>query len=282
MNHTSRRTGTAATLLLIGTAVGLAAGCASCSMTKRRLSTAGTPGLPKQYVCRRAATAVVIDGKLDEPAWADAPWTDPFADIEGEGKPRPRFATRAKMLWDDRYFYIAASLEEPHVWGTLKQHDEIVFRDNDFEVFIDPDGDTREYYEIEINALNTIFDLFLERTYIDGGPAHHEWDLEGLKTTVHVNGTLNDPSDLDHGWSLEMALPWPSLGRYAHKAAPPHDGDTWRVNFSRVEWQHQITQGRYEKVPDTPEDNWVWSAQGRVNMHIPDRWGQVVFSTATE
>ena len=65
------------------------------------------------------------------------------------------------MVWDDKYLYFAAEIEEPHVWGTLTQHDSVIFRDNDFEVFIDPNGDTHEYYEFEMNALNTGWDLFL-------------------------------------------------------------------------------------------------------------------------
>jgi hypothetical protein len=185
------------------------------------------------------------------------------------------------MLWDDRYLYIAAALDEPHVWGTLTERDAIIFYDNDFEVFIDPDGDAREYYEIEINALNTVFDLLLMRTYIDGGPALHEWNLEGLKTAVHVDGTLNDPADLDAGWSVELALPWSSLAEYAHQPTPPRDGNTWRMNFSRVEWRHRTVAGRYQKIPDTAEDNWVWSPQGKINMHLPQHWGYVVFSTSS-
>ena len=69
------------------------------------------------------------------------------------------------MLWDDNYFYIAEQLEEPHVWATLTKHDSVIFQDNDFEVFIDPDGDNQEYYEIEINALNTDWDLLLKKAY---------------------------------------------------------------------------------------------------------------------
>jgi hypothetical protein len=221
----------------------------------------------------------VIDGRSDEPSWAAAPWTEAFRDIEGDRKPKPPLQTRAKMLWDDTYLYIAAELEESHVWATLKEHDQIVFQDNDFEIFIDPDGDSREYYELEINAFNTIFDLFLVRTYIEGGPALHGWDCKGMKSAVFVDGTLNDPSDTDRGWSVELALPWTSLAEAAHRPAPPHDGDTWRMNFSRVEWQTRIVNGRYEKVPGTKEDNWVWSPQGVIDMHRPERWGYVCFST---
>jgi hypothetical protein len=239
-------------------------------------------GLPKRYICQRAAESIVIDGRLDEPAWAAAPWTDAFVDIQGDSKPRPRFATRAKMLWDDKYFYIGAELEEPHVWATLTKHDDIVFRNPDFEVFIDPNGDRREYYEIEINALNTIFDLFLVRTYIDGGPALHGWDCKGLKSAVHIDGTLNDPTDTDRGWSVEFAFPWTALAEAAHRPTPPHPGDVWRVNFSRVEWQIRVVNGRYEKIPGTVEDNWVWSPQGVVNMHVPEHWGSVVFPSIKE
>src|SRR5262245_3289897 len=101
---------------------------------------------PKGYVCYRAET-ITIDGILNEPDWARSSWTDDFVDIEGDIKPIPRFRTRAKMLWDDSYFYIAADIEEPHVWATLTKHDSIIFHDNDFEVFIDPDGDHHYYAE---------------------------------------------------------------------------------------------------------------------------------------
>ena len=63
---------------------------------------------------------------------------------------------------------------------------------------------------------------------------------------------------------------------------PPRAGDTWRVNFSRVEWEDRIVSGRYEKVPNTPEDNWVWSLQGEVNMHLPKRWGYVRFAAKAD
>jgi predicted metalloprotease with PDZ domain len=235
---------------------------------------------PKGYVCHRAQAPIQIDGRLAEDAWKTAPWTDPFVDIEGDVRPRPRFQTRAKMLWDDSYFYIAALVEEPHVWGTLTQHDSVIFHDNDFEIFIDPDGDNHEYYEIEINALNTEWDLFLKKPYRDGGPAKNEWEIPGLKTAVQVSGTLNDLKDTDASWSVELAIPWNVLAKFAHRPAPPRDGDQWRVNFSRVEWRHEFVDGRYRKVPNTAEDNWVWSPQGVIDMHRPERWGYVQFSTA--
>ncbi len=98
---------------------------------------------------------MVIDGKLDDQGWQTALWTEDFVDIEGSKKPMPKFRTRVKMLWGNENFYMAAELLEPHLQGTIAQHDAVIFQDNDFEVFIDPNSDNHEYFELELNALNT-------------------------------------------------------------------------------------------------------------------------------
>ncbi len=221
---------------------------------------------PKSYECYRGVTPVTIDGKLDDPAWKAAAWTTDFVDIEGSAKPAPRFRTRAKILWDDEYLYIGAELEEPQVAATLTQHDSVIFHDNDFEVFLKPPGDAHGYFEFEINALNTSWDLFLNKPYRDGGKADNSWDIPGLKTAVAISGTLNDLSDVDRGWTVEMAFPWSAFGARL-PVKKPEIGGEWRVNFSRVEW----------KAGSPKEDNWVWSPQGIVNMHVPERWGYLRF-----
>lgn len=234
--------------------------------------------VPQHYICHYTGAPLLVDGKMDEAAWAAAPWTADFQDIEGDAKPKPTFRTRARMLWDEQYFYIAAQMEEPHVWGTLTKHDEVIFADPDFEVFIDPNGDNHEYYEFEMNALNTGWDLFLTKPYKDGGQAINEWNIPGLKTAVHVRGTLNDPSDKDEGWNVELAIPWKVLAEYAHRPSPPQEGDQWRAGFSRVEWKIEVKDGKYVKVPKTPENNWIWSPQGVIDMHRPETWGYVQFT----
>jgi hypothetical protein len=240
---------------------------------------------PKGYVCFRASArgvsdgAITIDGKINEPAWSAAPWTDPFVDIEGDAKPTPRFRTQAKMLWDDKYFYVAARLEEPHVQASYTEHDSPIFHeDNDFEVFIDPDGDSHNYVEFEMNALNTGWDLRLTKPYKNGGRAENDWEIPGLKTAVFINGTLNDPSDTDGGWTIELAFPLEVIGQLSGQTAPPQDGARWRVNFSRVEWRFDTVAGKYQRVRGRPEDNWVWSPQWVINMHRPETWGYVQFS----
>ena len=264
----------------------ISAAAAAAVMPRIAIPQPTTAFAPLEYVCRRAAGPVAVDGRLDESTWADAEWTEVFGDIEGPSKPAPRHRTRVQMLWDDTYFYIGAFLEEPHLWATLTERDSIIFQDNDFEVFIDPDGDTHNYYELEMNALNTVWDLLLVKPYRDGGPAIHSWDIQGLKTGVHLMGTLNDPSDRDKAWTVEIALPFAVLKEcIPGKPERPAPGDQWRVNFSRVEYRLEIQGGTYAKTRDAgtgqplPEDNWTWAPQGVVNIHYPEMWSYVQFSS---
>jgi len=264
------------------------------------------------YEARRALEAPSIDGNLLEEEWARAPWTEAFSDIRGSDWPRPAYRTRVKMLWDEDYLYLGAEMEEPHLWGTLTRRDAIVYQDDDLEVFLDPDGNGRDYYEVEINVLGTVFDLFLDRPYREGGRADIGWDLQGLLTGIAIQGSVNDPSDRDQGWTVEMGIPWAHLTPPAQSRSrvhgdpgpdhpgketpppltghlPPRPGGEWRINFSRVDWPLVILwnpttgEGVYRKDTRTepgrshPEANWVWSPQGVIDMHIPERWGVVRF-----
>ncbi len=240
---------------------------------------------PDGYVCYRTSSPVSPDGLLDEQAWGAAPWTDYFLDIEGSSKPAARFKTRAKMLWDDSNFYIAAELEETDVWATLRQRDTVIFFDNDFEVFIDPDGDTHTYYELEVNPFGTAWDLLMVKPYRDGGPAVVGWDIAGLKVGTHVDGTINKPGDKDKNWTVEIIIPLSSLTEYAWGASIPKAGDQWRMNFYRIEWRTVTENGKYIKEidPGTAKtflpDQWVWSPQNRNDIHMPEMWEVVQFSS---
>lgn len=234
--------------------------------------------IPKHYDCRRALAPLRIDGRLDKAAWQEAPWSDWFVDIQGASLPQPRFKTRMKLLWDDQYLYVGAELEEPDVWATLVEHDSVIYHDNDFEVFLNPTNDGKKYFEFEINALNTSWDLFLPKPYNQNGQADNSWEIPGLKTAVWIDGTLNRPGAKDRGWRVEMAFPWTAFTERSGKGHPAV-GDSWRINFSRVEWHVTVVNGKYQKLPG-PEDNWVWSPQGVINMHVPEKWGIVHFVEA--
>ncbi len=239
-----------------------------------------TAVLPEVYQAPFLATLPTIDGVLDDSAWSTAAWTGDYVDIEGSIKPTPRFRTRMKMAWDDQYLYIAAEMEEPHIWGTLTERDSVIFYDNDFEVFLDPDGDCEKYMELEVNALGTEWDLFLPKSYINGGEPDNSWDIAGLLVGIHIDGTLNDSSDIDRGWSIEIAIPMSEIAQNTDFPCPPNNGDEWRINFSRVEWEvipDSDSAHGYRKIEGSEADNWVWSPQHVINMHLPQHWGIIEF-----
>jgi len=240
---------------------------------------------PETYVCYKTNHPINIDGKLDEWVWGNTLPTTDFVDIEGDLKPLPPYKTNVKMLWDDEYFYFGAYLEEPHIWGKLTERDAVIYHDNDFEIFIDPDGDTHNYYEFEVNALNTIWDLMLLRPYREDRlpKVLNSWDIKGIQSAVDVNGTINNSADINSFWTVEVAIPWSVLREMTPSKYLPKEGVQWRINFSRVNWHTDTSNDNYEKKKDEngknlPEENWVWSPQGYIAMHAPETWGFVQFT----
>ena len=186
---------------------------------------------PGSYIAYHTAETITIDGSAKEASWKKAKPTALFTDIEGTKI--PKYKTTVKMLWDEENIYFLAEMEEPHVWGYLKQRDTIIYHNNDFEIFIDPDNDTHHYYEFQINALNTLWDLFLTKPYREGTPVLNDWDANGFRSAVKVHGTLNNPDDTDKGWSIEIAIPFKVFKTsYYHQNIP--EDTFWRMNFSRV------------------------------------------------
>jgi hypothetical protein len=222
---------------------------------------------PPTYRCVAATQPINIDGKLDDPAWQSAVWTSDFVDIEGADRPPPALRTRAKLLWDSTNLYLAAELQETDVRAEMRDRDDPLFRENAFELFLDPDNDGRNYLELEINALNTVFDLIMDKPYRAGGHSDDAFTIEGMKTAIHIDGTLNDPSDHDRAWTIEIAIPWKSIKSLAPRAVPPTTGSRWRINLARCEY----TRGERGVKFST------WSPHGAVNMHLPDKWGWLEF-----
>ena len=235
----------------------------------------------KKYKARMVKRPIKVDGKLKEHDWKQAVLISDFEDIEGASKPKPAFSTNVKMMWDSQYLYIGAVLEEPHLWGTLKKQDDIIYRDHDFEVFIDPMGDGEQYFEIEINVLGTIMDLFMNKPYKKGGTFDMGWNTTGMLSKIIANGTINDNSDIDSGWTVEMAIPFTAISRN-NRTASPSTINPWRINFSRVQWTLEPDGKSYRKKLNEnnkpiAEHNWVWNPTGVIDMHVPVKWGYLYF-----
>jgi len=240
---------------------------------------------PRKYICYYYDDSLLVDGRLNEQQWEKAQWSDDFTDIRGDASHKLRFITKMKMIWNSKYLYIGAFLEEKDIKAKFLKRDTLLYKENNFEVFIDPDGDTANYCEVEINALNTIWDLLLIKPYRDmKKPAITGWDINGIKTAVFIDGTINNSNDKDSCWTVEIAIPWKIFTELTTASVPPKNYDQWRVNFSRVEWQTVEVNKFSKKKKDAnisykKADYQVWSPQGIVNMHYPEMWGYVQFST---
>lgn len=251
--------------------------------TKEITYTQPAPFDPPTYVCYKTPSPIKIDGKLSPGEWDAIPWTDDFVDIEGDKQPKPDMRTRAKMAYDDNGMYFAALLEEPHVWGTITEHDAVIFHDNDFEIFLNPTNDTHNYMEYEVNALGTVWDLYISKPYRDEPTVLNNFEFAGMQSAVYVDGTVNNPNDTDKSWSVEVFIPWKSMLEISRGKEKPEIGEQLRVNFSRVEWASEAKDGKYKKIPlkgeeTIRENNWVWAPTGVINIHMPEYWGYVQIS----
>ena len=226
------------------------------------------PIQPARYTCYRVAGPIVVDGRLDEPSWRMAPKSAPFVDIV-TGEPA-WFDTRVALLWDDDHLYFGFWAQETDVWGTLTGRDSKIWEENDVEVFI---GGGNAYYEFEINALNTVYEAFwIWKDILKPGSPYY--GRPGLRTAVHVDGTVNRRDRQDRGWTVELAFPWRGLADLADgRLLPPRDGDVWRIDCSRFE-----KIGRNREVLD-PCAGWSWNRHGHYDSHIPEVFPYVEFSS---
>jgi hypothetical protein len=256
-----------------------------------------------QYTAYRALGPISVDGNLEEPSWLEAPRSPRFSDLI-EGAPGVH-DTRTAVLWDDDYLYVGYWIEEPLLEATLTERDALIYTNNDVELFI---GGQDAYYEFEINSFGTIYEVFFiwESEFEDAGYSelpqfrrdakgvrnfpgvgfqphprgnrigYWNWDFAGLQSAVQVDGTINDNSDRDRGWRVELALPWTGMTSLAMpngRALPPQDGDIWRMDFSRF--------NTYKEAPPADDPGgWAWSPHGVWDSHIPEVWPHITFSTS--
>jgi hypothetical protein len=255
------------------------------------------------HTSRRAAEPFPIDGNLEKAVWKNTLRSRRFVDLVS-GEPA-FFDTRMASLWDDRNLYFAYWLEEPAVRATLTERDSFIWIDNDVELFLDGEDC---YYELEINAFNTVyevffvyqdalkrgsrfdtpeFDLYTRNVDVLSGfqdpgrygkhPRGKRWafmdfDFPGLQTAVRVEGDLNDPATVDRGWTVEIALPWEGLGKLLpSRSFPPAPGDSLRAAFFRFE----ALRYHHQTIPESV--GWALNEHGAYDSHIPENFSWLHF-----
>lgn len=247
-----------------------------------------------------------IDGDLSKEVWKEAVWSKRFVDVIG-GTPSI-YDTRSAIVWNEENLYIAFYAESPYPKASMKNQGDLLWFDNDIEVFIDG-GDT--YYELQVNAYNTIyeafyiwrdaykqnplfrkekcFDVIEQDARVFGGNhdrkglhfwngshprgnrwAFLNWHMEGLETAVHVDGFLNDDKNTSKAVYYEIKMPWRSMKWLAlEKSLPPKDGDVWKIFLARYE--NLRINGTVEAV------GWSLDPIGSDDNHRPELFTPIVF-----
>ncbi len=220
----------------------------------------------REYVVRKIHQPVTIDGKLDE--WNGAEWTEKFVRYADGGQ--AGLPTRAKILWDENFLYIGFMCTDPDVWATMTERDSHLWNEEVVEIFCDPDGDGNNYFELQVNPLETVLDLYLDKAYYRGGQAHFEWDMKNFCAAVHVDGNINDQDKPDNQWTCEAAVPFAEMAFLAPDVdLPPKHDDRWRLLLARYD---------YERSGDGTVEITAWNQTDSRGFHVPEKFGRIIFS----
>jgi hypothetical protein len=208
-----------------------------------------------EYRAGRTLDPIAVDGRLDEFTWAALPRMGRFINIQGGEEA----LTQATMAWDDDYLYAAFACADAAGWGTLMERDAELWNEEVVEVFLDPDGDGKNYAELEVSPHNVVVDLLIPAPGgLSAGDAK-QWNIEGLRTAVAKSAA---------GWTVEIAIPWKSLAA-AGVSDKPSIGARWRVGMYRIE--------RPTPRQRTGADQLLAWSQTTRNFHEPQRFGWVEF-----
>ena len=220
------------------------------------------------------AVTIKLDGKLDEPAWQSAASTGPLVDVR-TGEPNQAFPVNGevKLLWSDAGMYVAFSVAEKDIIGGFKKgdRDPHLWTKDTVEMMVDPDGDgdNQDYYEIQINPQNLVFDSQFDaynepKVEPDGPFGHQDWSANA-KSAVSLDGTLDKSTDEDRGYTVEAFVPWKSFAKASK--LPPEPGSSWRMNFyamknnGGVAWSPILNQGNFHKASRFGRVIWSDKAQ---------------------
>jgi hypothetical protein len=222
----------------------------------------------REAVVKKSPAPPLIDGRLTEPEWQAAAFTEKFVKYEYGGA--TGLSTRAKFLWNETCLFIGFVCEDPDVWATLTNRDDHLWDGEVVEILCDPDGDGLNYFEVQVNPLGTELDLLMDKPYSAGGQADLAWNIAGLRSAVSVAGTLNDAAGLDTLWTCEVALPFNELAFLAPSMAfPPAAGDSWRILVTRYD---------YERTGDKTVEISSWNRTDSRGFHVPEKFGRIIFS----
>jgi len=207
-----------------------------------------------------------IDGRLVAREW---PGEGTALVDSVDGEPVAVRASRVWFAWDDRALYVAGRFDDPDVWSEMSTHDEPLWKQEVFEVFVagpkTPDGArSGPYVELQVSPAGIAFDASFDDQR-EGSPA---WN-GAWNRAASVHGTINDASDRDEGWSAELAIPWSELCAKTDLVCPARPGLTLRLNAFRFERVERKRAQASALSPTLATDFHAWDNAARLELVNP-------------
>src|SRR5690606_27412454 len=139
----------------------------------------------------RRAEGVVIDGVLDEAAWAEAERTRGF--LHTMTGAETRVSATARAAWDDRYLYFAVEVLDGDLRTPFEDRDDPLWEADVVELFLDPSMIGTDYLELQVSPRGVTFDTHYARRRVPAPIGNADWDSK-IEAAVQLRGTLNDDS----------------------------------------------------------------------------------------
>lgn len=241
--------------LLIGTVFGAGAAC-FIFLARAMADPAGKPAeVSPQMIIPWVAGSIRTDGRLDDPLWRRA---KRLSLVDNQTAKRPGQRTAIWAIRNDTFIYIGFDCEDREIVATLTGRDDNLWKEDAVEIFLDPAGDGREYLEIEVNPLGTLYDAWVEfSTNIDFDKSK-TFDMKKIQAAAKI---ARDPgARVDRSWTCEIAIPICEL--------PVGLTDASRMNFTRID----RLRGQVVYQAWSPTHRW---------FHVPERFGRIFFKRKT-
>jgi len=213
----------------------------------------------------RAAQAdapVTIDGRLDEPVWNATTRSARLVDTMNGSRAEPESYVR--VAWDATSLYVGFEVNDTLLKSSFTNNDDHLWEQDAVEIMVDPDGDGRNYFEMQVSPTGKVFDTRYDTPRQPQPFGHMDWQ-SGLRTQVVARGTAND-TEADQGYTVEIAIPWTAFGA---NAVAPAAGSMWRMNFFVMDARGEGPM-RYAG----------WSPPRVGDFHTLAKFGRVTFGPA--
>ena len=136
------------------------------------------------------------------------------------------------------------------MFATLTQRDSDTWTQEVIELFIDADGDRKDYIELQVTPANVVFDARFPR-YRSNLKAARAWNMKGLQTGAYVDGTLNKRDDVDTRFTVEFAVPLGEVPGLSFQSGAERLGRSISFGSTSPRVNHKIQRHSHHPYAET-------------------------------